>query len=1019
MAQSVGKINLDLGVNKAGFQRDLNGLKSTAIGLGKVLAGAFAVAKLVEFGKKAMKLGSDLSEVQNVVDVTFPKMTKQVDDFAKNAAASFGLSETMAKRYTGTFGAMAKAFGFSEKQAYNMSTTLTGLAGDVASFYNLSQDEAYTKLKSVFTGETESLKDLGVVMTQTALDAYAMSNGFSKTTSAMSETEKVALRFAFVTDQLALASGDFSRTSGSWANQMKLLQLQFESFMATVGQGLINLFTPVIKVINFLLGKLMTVGNAFKAFTELLTGRKASEGSGISESANDVADMQESLNGATGGANDLGKATKGAGDAAKKVAKDMKALMGFDQINKLSDVSDSGSGGGSGNGGGPGGSGSLSIKGGKVDMGQLAEGENRLSGLLDFWNTLSSKFSQGFNLTFRADGINQLINSLKGIEQSVYDIFSDGKIAEASAVFLQKLAYALGQITGSIGNVVLGVAIYIAESFNKALFSMKLDIKEWIVRQMNIQGDIVQALGNIVGDLSNGLYNAITSESYTNIGSYIIQSIYYGLMGAQDILNKALRDIIKGLEKIVSDNVSSFSNALIGMSKSIEPIFKGLKEVIEYTFSVFNKLYDSSVGPFVNLFMEGISDLVGVFIAAWDKYINPVLSGISTKFFEVIETSVKPMIDSFSGAISSLIDVLTVLWINILQPILAFLIDNFVAGLSANLSALGETFNSLLKVVAGALDGIFQSIKGLLDFIVGVFTGDWEKAWSGIVDIVSGVWKTITSIFSWDTVSAFFNGVWSVIMGVFSVVDKWFFGMFTAAWGFIVKAFQGAVSWFGGMWNGIMNVFSGVSSFFGNIFKGAWNTITGIFSAIPNWFKNIFSVAWAGVRDVFSTGGRIFAGIVDGIAGTFKNVVNAIISGINGVIAVPFNAINGALDGIRGVNIMGFAPFSWLPSIGVPRIPMLAQGGFVKANTPQLAMIGDNKHYGEIVAPENKMLDMARKAAELSGGGNNIELLAVLREILYAIKSLDLTIDGDSITRKIIDKINDIAIKTGESPILV
>lgn len=139
-------------------------------------------------------------------------MSKQVDTFAQGAAASFGLSETMAKKFTGTFGAMAKAFGFNEKAAYEMSTALTGLAGDVASFYNISQDEAYTKLKSVFTGETESLKDLGVVMTQSALDSYTLANGFGKTTKAMSEGEKVALRYKFVQDQLALASGDFIRT---------------------------------------------------------------------------------------------------------------------------------------------------------------------------------------------------------------------------------------------------------------------------------------------------------------------------------------------------------------------------------------------------------------------------------------------------------------------------------------------------------------------------------------------------------------------------------------------------------------------------------------------------------------------------------------------------------------------------------------------------------------------------------------------------------------------------------------
>lgn len=241
-----------------------------------MIGGAFAVGKLVQFGKECVELGSDLAEVQNVVDVTFTTMSDKVNEFAKNAMTLAGLSETMAKRYVGTFGAMSKSFGFSEAQAYDMSTALTQLTGDVASFYNISQDLAYIKLKSVFTGETETLKDLGVVMTQSALDQYALANGYGKTTSAMTEQEKVALRLAFVQKQLSAASGDFIRTSGSWANQVRVMQLQLQSLKATVGQGLINIFTPVLKVINVLLGKLATLANAFKSFTELITGKKSS-----------------------------------------------------------------------------------------------------------------------------------------------------------------------------------------------------------------------------------------------------------------------------------------------------------------------------------------------------------------------------------------------------------------------------------------------------------------------------------------------------------------------------------------------------------------------------------------------------------------------------------------------------------------------------------------------------------------------------------------------------------------------
>lgn len=218
--------------------------------IGPAVASAFAVDKLIDFGQEAINLGSDLQEVQNVVDVTFGAMSEDVNEFARNAAMVAGLSETMAKQFVGTFGAMADSFGFAEEENYKMSTSLAKLSGDVASFYNMTQEEAFNKLKSVFTGETESLKEIGVVMTQAALDAYALEEGFGKVTSEMSEQEKVALRYAFVTDQLSSASGDFARTQDSWANQTRILSLQWESFMGTMGKGFIEILTPGIQTIN-------------------------------------------------------------------------------------------------------------------------------------------------------------------------------------------------------------------------------------------------------------------------------------------------------------------------------------------------------------------------------------------------------------------------------------------------------------------------------------------------------------------------------------------------------------------------------------------------------------------------------------------------------------------------------------------------------------------------------------------------------------------------------------------------
>lgn len=1072
MATKIGDVELGLVVNQQGFTNQLNGIQQKVMGFAKVLAGAFAVKKLIDFGSEAIKLGSDLNEVQNVVDVAFPKMSKQVDEFAKSAMYASGLSETMAKRYTGTFGAMSKAFGFSEQQAYEMSTALTSLAGDVASFYNISQDEAYTKLKSVFTGETETLKDLGVVMTQTALDAYAMANGFGKTTAEMSEAEKVALRFAFVQSQLALASGDFARTSDSWANQVRIMKLQFQSFMASVGQGLINLFTPVIQVLNFLLSKLLTVGNAFRALTELLTGRKSQAGGGIQETADAVGNLADNMQGAGGGAGDMADAMDGAGGAAdkaggaaKKAAKEMKSLMGFDKINKLSEPNDDSGGGGGGGGGGKGkgkgggGGGGLQPKGAQVDMGKIAEGDNQLKkffeDLFGRIGELLAKFKAGFDAAFHSEGLERMKVALERIGATLQEIFTDPQVVQSFNTMLDKWAYMWGQFVGALASVGVGIGVFLTESIANALDNHKEQIKQALIKSFDARGDMYEAAGNIVQALGDGIYKILTSEGAIKIGTAIAGAFISLYADIEEIGSKIGRDVMKAIETIVTKNAPKLTQAINTALKNIAPIFETLERAVEDVGKMFKRVYDNSIGPLILQWGDMISGLVGTIIDGFNNHVNPILEKVGKAFSDVYDQFVKPMIDSLGNAISSIADAISKLW-SALEPIY-----NLLA------SALGPILGTIAGLLGGlllaAIAGISLALKGLFDFLSWIFDilgngvtaiaefadkamtaipEGFQAAWDGIVAIFGGIgqwfadrWNDIVTAFSnvatWF--GTMFSNAWNSIVNVFKAIGQWFkdrwndvvnalsnvatwFGtMFKNAWNGIVNVFSVAGSWFSGIWGGIKAVFSGVVEFFRGIFQGAWNTITSIFSTIPNWFSNIFSKAWAGVRDVFSTGGRIFMGITEGILGTFKTVVNGIIGGINRVITIPFNGINGILDGIRGISVMGVSPFSWIGRISTPQIPMLAQGGFVKANTPQLAMIGDNKHYGEIVAPENKMLAMAREAARLSKDSNSsAEVIALLRQLVTLVAGMDLNIDGESVTRKIFDIANGIQQRTNQ-----
>lgn len=394
--------------------------------MGAVITATFSAKMISSFGKSCIDLGSDLAEVQNVVDVTFTSMSNRVNKWSKDAAKSYGLSETMAKKYVGLYGSMAEAFGFTEQQTYDMSTTLTGLAGDVASFYNIEQDLAYTKLKSVFSGETETLKDLGIVMTQNALDAYALANGYGKTTSAMTESEKVTLRYNFVLGQLNNAAGDFTRTQDGWANQTRVLQLRFDSLKATIGQGLINAFTPVIKVVNSLIDRLTTVSEKFKALTEQIFGNAGGSSSG-SPVENIAVD-----------ANNGSAAIDNIADSAEKAKR---SIAGFDKLNILS-KNDSSS--------------TTANNSNAESVTKIANGINSpiaaaMDGVTKNWNAKSQNLINSVKNT-----MGKIKSAIKTVGESWSRVWNNG----TGKKFLDSVKSLLGNIIDNIGSV--------ADAFKKA-----------------------------------------------------------------------------------------------------------------------------------------------------------------------------------------------------------------------------------------------------------------------------------------------------------------------------------------------------------------------------------------------------------------------------------------------------------------------------------------------------------------------------------------------------------------------
>lgn len=220
---------------------------SAAAKIAKAIGSAFVTKQIIEFGKAAIGVASDLNEVQNVVDTTFgTDGAIKINEWARNAAESFGESELQAKQFTSTLGAMFKSMGVGQADMEEMSMSLAGLAGDMASFYNLDPTEAFEKLRSGISGETEPLKQLGINMSVANLEAFALSEGITKAYASMTQAEQATLRYQYIMSATADAQGDFANTSDSFANQQRILQLEIQTLAAEIGQDLMPIAQEVL-----------------------------------------------------------------------------------------------------------------------------------------------------------------------------------------------------------------------------------------------------------------------------------------------------------------------------------------------------------------------------------------------------------------------------------------------------------------------------------------------------------------------------------------------------------------------------------------------------------------------------------------------------------------------------------------------------------------------------------------------------------------------------------------------------
>lgn len=666
------------GINNV--EKSVNGLASAAKKLTGILVAAFAVDKIVQFGKEAIELGSDVAEVQNVVDVAFGDMAYMVEDFADTAITSFGMSELAAKRTASTYMAMASNMGVTQQQAAEMAITLAGLTGDVASFYNISQELADIKLRSVFTGETETLKDLGIVMTQANLEAYALANGINRSFQSMSQSEQLILRYNYVLDQLSLASGDFVRTQDSWANQTRILSMQWQEFMSIIGQALIQVLLPVIRVLNQIVSSLIDIANAFNAAISAIFGGATTQ---IQQTQAAVGDVSAGIDEAVDNQNALTDATK------ETNKEQQKSLATFDEINTLS------SGTGGTGGGGSAGAGGV--------------------GLSQFTPITSDNIVEGGAEKKILDLIEQLKNAFQPFEDSFNQAFSE----------ISAGANRLLEVFGNVWNDIQSLGPPLYSWFTNEFIEF---LNQFIETVGTIIGGIFDSIAMVLEDLWNTLlfpsleqFTSDTLPALTEWATQFLETIETLFINVKSLFDQIWEDAFVPFLDLLADIWTGLWEGWLNVWNEYgEEIFSKIREAISSTFDTLQNIWETIVAPIWQTFMDTLDEL-------WNEHFQPLW-------------------ENMVEFVTLLGELALTIYNNFILPIVNWFVDTFGPVIAGAVSTVIEVLGGFVGIAVDVANGVLEALNGVLNFLIGVFSGDWERAWDGISQVFKGVWNGIVGV---------------------------------------------------------------------------------------------------------------------------------------------------------------------------------------------------------------------------------------------------------------------------------
>lgn len=943
--------------------------------LAKFAGFAYLGKKMLDVGmystQMALEVTASVNQIKRQMGESSQTFLKWVNDNAN--AMNMGVGE--ATKYGAVYSNLFSGFIKDSNKLSAYTAKMLQTSAVVAEGSGRSITDVMERIRSGLLGNTEAIEDLGinvnVAMIQSTEAFKRFANGQSW--DQLDYQTQQQIRLMAILEQATAKYG--TTLSQSVNGRISLFKSLLKDAALNVGNAFLPIINAIMPVLNSFAMVLKNVTAKLAEFIALMFNKKATVKDGV---AGAVGDMNGALQDAAGGAGDLADAMDDADDAsggladnlgdsaknAKKAAKELLGLAGFDEItllNKKDDSDDGGSGGGGGKGKGKKGKGGSGPFKDILPEVALTDMDNQFKsifdGLGDKLKGLTDLFSKGFTAAFRAEGLERIKIGLGQIKTTLEEIATDPRVVNAFNGMTEKIAYALGQIAGSIGTIGVGIGVFLAESIANGLGRQKERIIRSLVAQFENTGNMFASAGNIAQAFADGFYDAITSTGAVRIGSSIVSAVLAIQASIVEIGFKLGGDLLQGIERIVTDNMpgvaEAFSNALTG----IAPIFESAEKAINDLSDSISRVYDNYIRPSIESSTKAISGIIGLFIKGWNNHIQPIIEKLGQGFSDTIGKHISPFIQKILEMVASFQEMSQVITAYV-APVIGFIVEELTRVLAPTLEYIGEVFRVLFNTIADIFGGIADFVKGVYDIITGILTSDMSKIFDGFTETGDAIMNILSALLTalldltvavlkviWDTIVAIFQGIWDGIVAIFTPLGEWF----AARWNDITTVLADVAKWFGDMfqkaWNALTNVFSSIGTWFGE----RWNDVTTALANVATWFGNIFKTAFEAVKNAFSTIGSFFGGVWntvknifvnagqmvgDAVGGAFRSAVNAVLGTIENVVNGFIGMINGVLDTVRGLPGLG-----WVGSVGYVSLPRLARGGIV--DSPTVAMIGE------------------------------------------------------------------------------